>query len=71
MQETLKRFPQVIVAIELHLQRDPPEVTSFLHQLEGDGYALRYLTYDGDIATTDPATILANPQEHWMLWLSQ
>jgi FkbM family methyltransferase len=69
MQETLKRFTAVAVAIELHLQRDPPQVTSFLHQLERDGYGLRYLNYDGDIAPTDPATIVANPQEHWMLWI--
>lgn len=68
MQATLKRFPTVAVAIQLHLQRDPPQVTSFLHQLERDGYSLRYLNYDGDIAQTNPATIVANPQEHWMLW---
>jgi hypothetical protein len=69
MQETLTRFPAVTVAIELHLQRDPPQVTSFLHQLKRDGYTLRYLNYEGDIAATDPATIVANPQEHWMLWV--
>jgi len=52
------------VAIKLHLQRDPPQVTSFLHHLERDGYVLRYLNYDGDIAPTNPAIIVANPQEH-------
>ncbi|MGQ0431802.1 MAG: FkbM family methyltransferase [Microthrixaceae bacterium] len=71
MQETLKRFPAVAVAIELHLQRDPPQVTSFLHQLEQEGYSLRHLNYDGDIAFTDAATIVANPQEHWMLWVQK
>jgi FkbM family methyltransferase len=69
MQETLKRFPHAAVLVELHLQRDPPQVTSFLHQLERDGYSLRYLNYDGDVAPIDPATVVANPQEHWMLWL--
>jgi len=59
------------VLIELHLQRDLPRVTSFLHQLERDGYGLRYLNYEGDIAATDPATIVANPQEHWMLWMQK
>jgi FkbM family methyltransferase len=71
MQETLKRFPAVAVAIELHLQRDPPQVTSFLHQLEREGYTLRYLNYEGEIAAADPATIVANPQEHWMLWVQR
>ncbi len=55
------------MAIELHRQRDPPQVTSFLHRLERDGYSLRHLNYDGDIAVTDPATIVANPHGHWML----
>jgi FkbM family methyltransferase len=71
MQETLRRFPAVAVAIELHLQRDPPQVTSFLHQLERDGFGLRYFNYDGDIAPTDPATVVANPHEHWMLWVQK
>jgi hypothetical protein len=69
MQETLKRFPAVAVAIELHLQRDPSQVTSFLHRLERDGYALRYINCEGDIAATDVAAVVANPQEHWMLWM--
>lgn len=71
MQETLTRFPHVAVLVELHLQRDPPQVTSFLHQLERNGYGLRYLNYEGDIAATDPATIVANPQEHWMIWVQR
>jgi len=71
MQETLKRFPAVAVIIELHLQRDPPQTVSFLHQLERDGFGLRYLNYEGDIAATDAATIVANPQEHWMLWVQR
>jgi FkbM family methyltransferase len=69
MQETLKRFPHAAVLVELHLQRDPPQVTSFLHQLERSGYSLRFVNYDGDLVPTDPATIVANPQEHWILWL--
>jgi FkbM family methyltransferase len=71
MQETLKRFPHAAVLVELHLQRDPPQVTSFLHQLERSGYSLRFVNYDGDLAATDPATIVANPQEHWILWLQK
>jgi FkbM family methyltransferase len=70
MQETLPRFPNATVLVELHLQRDPPQVTSFLRELERDGLALRYPNYEGEIAATDAATIVANPQEHWMLWLT-
>jgi FkbM family methyltransferase len=71
MQKTLRRFPHAAVVLELHLQRDPPQVTSFLHQLERDGHSLCYLNYEGDIATTDAATIVANPHEHWMLWVQR
>ncbi len=71
MQETLGRFPHAAVVLELHLQRDPPEITSFLHQLERSGYNLRFVNYDGDVLPTDSATILAKPQEYWMLWLVQ
>jgi hypothetical protein len=59
------------VAIELNLQRDPPQVTSFLHQVERDCFGLRCLNDDGDIAIADPATIVANPQEHRMLWMQR
>jgi len=69
MQQMLKRFPHAVVLVELHLQRDPPQTTSFLHQLERSGYSIRFVNYDGQITATDAATILANPQEHWMLWI--
>ncbi len=71
MQQTVKRFPHAAVLVELHLQRDPPQVTSFLHQLERSGYALRFVNYDGDVVPIDSATIVANPQEHWILWLQK
>jgi hypothetical protein len=69
MRQTVKRFPRAAVLVELHLQRDPPQITSFLHQLERSRYSLRFVNYDGDLVPIDPATIVANPQEHWMLWL--
>jgi FkbM family methyltransferase len=68
MPETLRRFPHAAILLDLHLQRDPPQVTSFLHQLERSGYDLRFVNYDGDVVPTDPATIVANPQAHRMLW---
>jgi FkbM family methyltransferase len=71
MQETLDRFPHAAVLVELHLQRDPPQIASFLHQLERSGYSLRFVNYDGDVVPIDPATIIANPQEHWMLWVQK
>lgn len=71
MQQTLRRFPHAAVVLELHLQRDPPQVAAFLHQLERRGHALRFVNYDGDVVPTDAETILANPQEHWMLWLAR
>lgn len=57
------------VLVELHLQRDPPQVASFLHQLERSGYSLHFVNYDGDLVPTGAETILDNPQEHWTLRL--
>jgi uncharacterized protein (DUF952 family) len=71
MQQTLRRFPHAVVVLELHLQRDPPQTVGFLHQLQRAGYALRSIGYEGDLAPTDPDTILAQPQEHWTLWLQK
>ena len=69
MQETLKRFPAVAVAIELHLQRDPPQAVGFLHEIERAGYLLRCVNYEGEIVPVGADTILAQPQEHCVLWL--
>jgi FkbM family methyltransferase len=69
MQQTLRRFPHAAVVLELHLQRDPPQTIGFLHEIERAGYALRAINYDGDIVPVEADTILAQPQEHWALWL--
>ncbi|MCS7168054.1 MAG: FkbM family methyltransferase [Gemmatales bacterium] len=69
MPKALRRFPQAAVVLELHLQRDPPQTTNLLHQIERAGYALQTVGYEGDLMSTDAATILAQPQEHWRLWL--
>jgi hypothetical protein len=59
------------VLVELHLQRDPPQTISFLHRLERSGYSLHFVNYYGDVVPIDSATIVAKPQEHWMLWLAR
>lgn len=71
LQKTLLRFPQAIVVLELHLERDPPQTLSLLHQIEAAGYALRTINYEGEIVETDRAAILGQPQEHWTLWLKK
>jgi len=71
MQQTLHRFPGAAVVLELHLQRDPPQTLSLLHQISHAGYSLRAINYEGDIVLTDPNTIFAQPQEHWTLWLQK
>lgn len=71
MQQTLRRFPNAVVVLELHLQRDPPQTVGFLHQLQRAGYALRSVGYEGDLVPTDPDAILAQPEEHWTLWLQK
>jgi FkbM family methyltransferase len=69
MQKTLRRFPHAAVVLELHLQRDPPQAVSLLHQVERAGYHLRAINYEGEVVPTEAATILGQPQEHWNLWL--
>jgi hypothetical protein len=69
MQQTLRCFPHAVVVLELHLQRDPPQAASLLHQIERAGYALRTINYEGEVVPTEAATILAQPQEHWTLFL--
>lgn len=32
MQQTLRCFPQAVVVLELHLQRDPPQTVSLLRR---------------------------------------
>ena len=71
MQQTIARFPHAVVLIELHLQRDPPQAKSFLHQLERSGYTLRYINYEGDVTPIEASTIIDHPQEHWALWLQK
>jgi hypothetical protein len=71
MQETLRRFPQVAVVLELHLWRDPPQTVNLLHQIERTGYLRRAINYEGEVVPADAATILGQPQEHWTLWLQR
>jgi FkbM family methyltransferase len=68
MQTLRARFPQAAVVMELHLQRDPHQIASFLHELQHQ-CELRYINYAGEIAPANVEVILASPQEHWTLWL--
>jgi FkbM family methyltransferase len=63
MQRTVGRFPHAAVVLELHLQRDPAQTAEFLRQLEC-AWPLRYVHYDA-------TEILAQPLEHWTLWLQR
>ncbi len=69
MQETLRRFSNTAVVLELHLQRDPPQTVGFLHEIERAGYPLRSINYEGEVVPVEAGAILAQPQEHWTLWL--
>lgn len=71
MQQTLRRFPYAAIALELHLQRDPPQTVGFLHEIERAAYPLRSINYEGEIAPVDTDTILAQPREHWTLFLQR
>jgi hypothetical protein len=71
MQDTLRRFPYAAVVMELHLQRDPPQTVGLLHEIERAGYSFRCVNYEGAIVTTDSTTILAQPREHWTLWIER
>ena len=70
MQETLRRFRHAVVVMELHLAQPQSQLLSLLHEIERVGYHLRHVNYEGNLTLVDPATILGQPREHWMLWLS-
>lgn len=71
MQQTLRRFPHTVVVLELHLQRDPRQTVGILHEIERAGYPLRSINYDGEVVPVEADTILAQPQEHWTLYLQR
>jgi FkbM family methyltransferase len=71
MQQTLHRFPHAAIVLELHLQRDPPQTVGFLHEIERAGYLLRSINYEGEVVPVGADTILAQPQEHWTLWVQR
>lgn len=70
MQKILKRFPGVVIALELHFREGKSSIERFLCDLNNE-CALRYVNYSGDIMPVDPITIVSNPHEHWMLWLQR
>ncbi len=70
MQRTLRRLPHAAVFLELHLQRDPPQTVGFLYEIERSSYPLRSISYEGEVVPVEADTILAQPQEHWTLWVS-
>jgi FkbM family methyltransferase len=70
MQKTLMRFPHAAAVMELHLQRDPAQTVEFLHRLERQ-CELRAISYEGEIEPIDADAILAQPTEHWTLWLQR
>jgi hypothetical protein len=71
VQKTRCRFPHAAVVLELHLQRDPPQTVGFLHEIERAGYLLRSINYEGEVVPVEADTILAQPREHWTLYLQK
>jgi len=71
MQKTLRRFPQAIVALELHWNRDPPQALALLQEIEAAGYPLRAINFEGEIVETDRESILSRSLEHCTLWLQR
>lgn len=71
MQETLRRFPGAAVVLELHVEADPEQAGVFLRRVEREGYALRFINYEGEIVATDRETVLRQPKEHWAMWLQR
>jgi FkbM family methyltransferase len=69
MRQTFRRFRHAVVVLELHVERDPPQALSLLHQIESAGYPLRTINFEGEVVETDRAAIIGQPNEHWALWL--
>jgi FkbM family methyltransferase len=71
MRETRRRFPHVACAIELHWGRDASTAMAFMKQVIDEGYPLRFINYEAELAVVTPEIIAANPHEHWMLFLQK
>jgi len=71
MRETLHRFPEVAVIVELHVEQNQKRAEEFLDEVSGTGYVLRYIGYDGNVHRAEKSKILGNPREHWALWLQK
>ncbi|MCO6454929.1 MAG: FkbM family methyltransferase [Pirellulaceae bacterium] len=71
MRQTLRRFPQTVVVLEVHLGRGPWQVQDLIRQMEADGFAPRAINYEGDIVDISLETIVEQPHEHWTLWLQK
>lgn len=71
MRETIERNPELTVVLEVNaLRYDDP--TSFVGAIEGAGFPLRYVAYDGSIRPTTAAEVTASRgAEDWMLYLTR
>jgi FkbM family methyltransferase len=71
MQQTLERHRRAIVFLEINVDRYEND-RAFISSIEGAGFPLRYVAYDGQITDTSADEILTVRRgEDWMLYLSR
>ncbi len=69
MQESLRRFPNTVVVIELHFDRAAGEVHELLGELQRSGRPIRRVADDGRLVLVGGQEIYRAEGQHWTLWV--
>ncbi|MEZ6099973.1 MAG: FkbM family methyltransferase [Pirellulaceae bacterium] len=69
MQESLRRFPNAAVVIELHFDRAAGEVHELLGELQRAGKPIRRVADDGRLVLVSGQEIHRAEGQHWTLWV--
>jgi len=69
MRQTISRNPEITIVMEVKCSRYA-EPRAFLREIEGAGFPLRYIDYDGTVnETTEEQIMTRSGSEDWMLFL--
>lgn len=68
-QESLRRFPNTVVVIELHFDRAAGEVHELLEELQRTGRPIRRVADDGRLVLVRGQEVHRADGQHWTLWV--
>lgn len=70
MRETRRRFPSLVIVIELHLDRDTEGVKLLLGSIETCDKRLAAIDYEGAIQPVTAGMVFFEPERHWTIWIA-